>query len=318
MNIDRLEDLCNTFGVSSAELFISNKIEDYVKGLNYKKKSDNLGSLIFIKQSKNKKAKTLMISSALDEIGFMVSNKNEDNVNFIPLEDINISSLINQRVSLLNREDKLFEGVITNGLNNLQNKKDENSINNLICYFNDIHKVEIGDLISFSPNFYFGDSNIISKALFPRVLNEIMITLMESLNEIDFDYNIAFSFTSQSIIGYRGTKTSTYVIKPDIAIALSLFDGFHKNVTLGCKKCKTQKSRIKNVPYIGNMGNDGSFIHKTLKGCPSLSVGIACLNIGSSNEICSLYDIEELINSLEKYLKNVNSKKIEELGFIYG
>ena len=54
MNIDRLEDLRNTFGVSSAELFISNKIEDYVKGLNYKKKSDNLGSLIFIKQSKNK------------------------------------------------------------------------------------------------------------------------------------------------------------------------------------------------------------------------------------------------------------------------
>ena len=66
--------------------------------------------------------------------------------------------------------------------------------------------------------------------------------------------------------------------------------------------------------YFGLLGNDGSFIHKTLKGTPSISVGIAVDHLGSANEICKVSDADALTDALASYLRTLDSEKIMGFG----
>ena len=62
------------------------------------------------------------------------------------------------------------------------------------------------------------------------------------------------------------------------------------------------ESKFETKAYLGLRGNDGSFIHKTLSGTPSLSVGLATANISTSNEVMMKADIEKLENFLIDFL----------------
>ena len=75
------------------------------------------------------------------------------------------------------------------------------------------------------------------------------------------------------------------------------------------------ESKIEVKPFLGTMGNDGSFIHKTRMGTPTVSIGIPMENVGSANEICLMKDADALANVLYSYLKKIDSKKITEFGF---
>ena len=139
---------------------------------------------------------------------------------------------------------------------------------------------------------------------------------------------MAVGAIGQSVIGYRGTKTATYVVKPDMAIVLTGFEtnksspkiSRNDGVILGYydrqKLLKDIQSVVNDVkPYIGNYGNDGSFIHKTLKGTPTISMGVALSHIGSGHEIFSLSDVDCLVDGLVKYIKSLSSQKINDIGF---
>lgn len=119
------------------------------------------------------------------------------------------------------------------------------------------------------------------------------------------------------------------MIRPDAALALTAFDGAQKKaqpgdgVILGYYDRQMLPSqallhdfsqKIKTKPYFGLMGNDGSFIHKTLKGTPAVSAGIAMENVGSANEICRTSDVDALVDALASYLHTIDSKKIMEFG----
>ena len=62
MNTERLEKLCSTFGVSSAERNISYVLEAKYQKLGYEIIKDRLGSCFAYKASNNKEAETLMIA----------------------------------------------------------------------------------------------------------------------------------------------------------------------------------------------------------------------------------------------------------------
>ena len=189
--------------------------------------------------------------------------------------------------------------------------------------------VHPGDLAGYDSGFREQDGILMSKALFPRVFNEVTLELLERVKDTEFDFHLAVGCIAQSVIGFRGTKTATYVIRPDAAIALTAFDTAKRKIQTGDgvilgyydrQMLPSQvllhdfSEKVTAKAYFGATGNDGSFIHKTLKGTPAVSVGIAVDNMGSANEICRTGDVDSLVDSLTAYLGAIDSEKIAAFG----
>lgn len=333
MNIERIKQLCSISGVSGEEGLVRKLLKEAYEPLADELVFDRLGSIFAIKKSKQAKAKTLMIATALDELGMMISDINKDGtLSFVTLENLSKASILHQRVTITTRDYKQICGVIAvpnhNFMESSCNVEEASlSIDCGLSYEEVKDLVHIGDLVSFKDNFMeLSDKLIMSKALQPRLLNEMTIALLEALAPQEFDFNIAIGCIAQSTIGYRGTKTATYVIEPDMAIVLTgfkalnhqgVFTGYYDKQMLPSQRLlKDFTSTIVNTtPHIGMYGNDGSFIHKTLKGTPCLSIGFGINNFGSPNEIVNLDNSQMVIDSLVKYLGQLNNEKLEYFGF---
>lgn len=335
MNTGRLEKLCNSFGVSSAEHGVAKMLRSCYEPLCDEIKCDRLGSVFAIKKAKNPDAPTFMIASPMDEVGLMISEvKKEGTLAFIPLENIACSSLLHQRVRILTREDTCIDGVICMDKKALEDSCEVKNAEDLsitcgLSYDEIKDVIRPGDLVGYGSAFREHNGIILSKALFPRVFNEVTIALLERLQDTEFDFHLAVGGIAQSVIGFRGTKTATYVIRPDAAIALTAFDTAKRKIQTGDgvilgyydrQMLPSQAllhdfaEKTETKSYFGVMGNDGSFIHKTLKGTPAVSVGIAVDNVGSASEICRAADVDTLTDSLIAYLHTVNAEMITGFG----
>ncbi len=335
MNTDRLETLCNSFGVSSAEYSVSGILRKSYEPLCDEIKYDRLGSLFAIKRSKNPDAATLMIASPLDEMGMMISEvKKEGTLSFIALEHLACSSLLHQRVRILTRKNTCIEGVIGMDKKMLEDSCEVKNVEDLFItcglpYEELKDLVHPGDLAGYNSAFHEQNGILMSKALFPRVFNEVTLELLERVKDTAFDFHLAVGCIAQSVIGFRGTKTATYVIRPDAAIALTAFDTAKRKIQTGDgviagyydrQMLPSQallhdfSEKVTAKAYFGATGNDGSFIHKTLKGTPAVSVGIAVDNMGSANEICRIGDVDVLVDGLTAYLGTIDSEKIMAFG----
>lgn len=335
MNTSRLEKLCNGFGVSSAEEGIGEQIRKAYAPLCDELQYDRLGSVFAVRKSENPKAATLMIACPLDEVGLMISEvKKDGTLAFIPLESVACNSLLHQRVRILTRKNTYLDGVICTEKKALEDSCEIKNADDLAITcgmdYEEIKElVHPGDLAGYTGAFIETDGIILSKALFPRVLNEVTLELLERVRDLKFDFHLAMGCIAQSVIGYRGTKTATYVIRPDAAIALTTFDTAKRKVQVGGgviagyydRQMLPSQALLHDFvektgagAYFGLTGNDGSFIHKTLKGTPSVSVGIAIDNMGSANEICRSSDVDALVDALVSYLKAIDSGKIAGWG----
>lgn len=192
----------------------------------------------------------------------------------------------------------------------------------------------IGDLALIKGDFtMLNEHCAMGKALNNRLMLEVMIELSQVLQESELDYHLAMGGIAQSVIGWRGSKTATYVIQPDAALVLTGFDTANsqpaairgKGVTVGIydKQMLPGKRLLHDFmdkvqpcqEYLGIYGNDGSFIHKTLKGTPTLSLGIAMSHLGSNHILADLNDAECLKKELVKYLSGLSSEDIESFGY---
>lgn len=336
MNQTRLEALCAGFGVSSAEGMIGSIVKENYQNLCDRFVTDRLGSVFAWKQSKNKDAKTLMIAAPLDEIGFMVSEVKKDGaLSFIALEGVSANSILHQRVCVLTRSGECVMGVIRTAKKALEDKcevKGTDDLEIVLGYPYETVKemVRPGDLVSYASGFSCQNGVVISKALFPRIFNEVTIALLEKLKDEELDFHLAVGGVAQSVIGFRGTKTATYVVRPDAAIALTAFDTADRKIALGDgvgigyydKQMLPSQRLLHDVeealgakPYFGAMGNDGSFIHKTLNGTPAVSLGIPMANVGTAAEMCLSADVDALTDALAAYVKTLDSRKIAQFGF---
>lgn len=335
MNKERLETLCGSFGVSSAEKEAAGLLKEGYAPLCDELKYDRLGSVFAVKKSNNPNAATLMIASPLDEVGLMISEvKKDGTLAFIPLEGIACSSLLHQRVRILTRRDTYIDGVVSMGKKALEDSCEVKNADDLFItcgmgYDEMKELVHPGDLAGYAGAYTENNGIVMSKALFPRVLNEVTLELLEMVKDEEFDFHLAVGAIAQSVIGYRGTKTATYVIRPDAAIALTVFDGAKKQVNPGDgvivgyydKQMLPAQAllhdftdKVEAKAYFGMMGNDGSFIHKTLKGTPTIAAGIVTENVGSANEICKACDVDALAEALASYVRTIDSEKISGFG----
>lgn len=337
-NLKRAMQLAAAMGVSGEENDVR-KIMIHAFG-NDHLCSDRLGSLFCIKETKSKDAPTLMIATNLDEPGLMIDEILSDGrLSFVALEDLSPASLLHQRVQIWTRSHKCRYGIIScSHTKFMEEAKSSVSLSELTIETGMSQKeaeeiFHIGDLalIDGEP-MMLNDHMITGKALYNRILLEAILEIRETLLKDTLDYRIAFGGIAQSAIGWRGTKTATYVIRPDAALVLTGFeinasdpeihfgDGticeyYDKQMLPSRMLLNDFTKNVKTVPYFGYYGNDGSFIHKTIKGTPSLAVGIGMKNIGTNAVIADLNDIDTLVKNVAAYCRKLNAAQIRKFQF---
>ena len=323
---NKIKNIYNIYSVSSFERQIGDYLQDHYENNGYKIVKDNLGSIFFNKENNGKEK--VMIAFPLDEYGLMV-REIEDNgkIRFILLEDISPLSFLNQRVNIITRSNENIKGIVKANIKFAEDKKtkldeDDLFIEALVPYKKIKDKVKIGDLVSLDSPLYSDENFIMGRSLSQKILQYISLNVAEKIKDKSYNFDLYFGGISQSTIGFRGSKTATYVIKPDLAIALtnfetnssspkiSLGDGlivgkYDKQMLPDRKLLEFVESNFKTRPYLGFRGNDGSFIHKTISGTPTLSVGIPTSNVSTANELVLKSDIDRLENFLIDFLDQV-------------
>lgn len=307
MNIQHLKQLAQTFGVSSAESQLHTYLQE--EGKTYQQ--DGLGSLLTWIKSENPEAKTLMLACPLDEVGLMVQQVKEDGIHFISLEPLHQAALVNQRVQILTHQDQLIEGVIVSNENLLEKTSGEL---NLIIQSDQAEWVQPGDLVGFYPNFMETPKAYYSKALAVRLLNELMFSLAQESWQLP--YHLVFAYVAQSTIGYRGSMTVTHKVQPDYALALTGFEhqlgqgmlmGLYDKQLVPDQKLRHQiEKHIQVQPHFGLLGNDGSFIHKSLAGIPTVSLGLPVQGLGTANEVILKEDAQAFKDGLCQLLRKLD------------
>lgn len=323
---NKIKNIYNIHSVSSFERQIGDYLQNHYENNGYKIVKDNLGSIFFNKENKGKEK--VMIAFPLDEYGLMV-REIEDNgkIRFILLEDISPLSFLNQRVNIITRSNENIKGIVKANIKFAEDKKtkldeDDLFIEALVPYKKIKDKVKIGDLVSLDSPLYSDENFIMGRSLSQKILQYISLNVAEKIKDKSYNFDLYFGGISQSTIGFRGSKTATYVIKPDLAIALTSFetnssspkislgDGlivgkYDKQMLPDRKLLEFVESNFKTRPYLGFRGNDGSFIHKTISGTPTLSVGIPTSNVSTANELVLKSDIDRLENFLIDFLDQV-------------
>lgn len=331
---DLLRRLMETDGISGDESEIRDLLIKEIRKYVDEVAVDSIGNLIAHKKGETPR---VMLAAHMDEIGLMVKGVASDgNVAFSRIGGIEPLTLIGQRVKIKTGKEPVF-GVITapdisNGNLISELPKPEDMYIDTGFSEEELAKkgVKVGSFISLQQETgMLSDERVIyGRALDDRVgcyaLIEVAKLSKKALNDI------YFVFTVQEEIGLYGAKTSTYKIKPDLAIAVDVTNAedkggrAHSNI-LGKGPCITLKdsgmitnrcmndwltdvAKQKNIPVQYDVGDKGTTdalsISLSREGVPATVIGVAVRNIHSTIGMANMRDIENTIKLLEEFVKN--------------
>ena len=218
-----LKRLCLSNGISGDEGNIRNIILQEIKGFVDDVKVDALGNIIAFKRGKNRAKTKVMVSSHMDEVGFIVKHITEDGyIKFSTVGGIDTKVMLSKRVTVGNNRVK---GVIgTKPIHLLEKEEKEKNVS-LDDLWIDIgansreealELIKIGDCICFESEFIVENGIIKGKALDDRVGCFILINMIKE----ELEYDAYFAFLVQEEVGLHGAMTASYEIAPDASIVI--------------------------------------------------------------------------------------------------
>ncbi len=218
--LNLLKKYQNTFSVSGYESELASLICDDLKDRVDDIRIDNLGNVIALRKGKDS-SKRVMIATHMDEIGFMVTNIEENGMlRVAPIGGIN-------PVASCYGEVRFLDGTV--GVLVVEDGTKIADINNTKLFV-DIgadsaskakRKVSVGDVCAVAPYFKkLSSKRYASKAFDDRVA--CAISAYAALNAKELAYDTYFVFTTQEEVGCRGAKPSAFSVMPDYSIALDV------------------------------------------------------------------------------------------------
>lgn len=229
-----LRSLCLAFGPSGCE----DNVRDLIIAEGTKYCSDytvdNMGNVVFRFCPPNAKGK-LMLSSHMDEVGFMIHTVTEDGyLKFSPLGGMDERILCGRCVTVGN-ENKKVSGIIGSKAIHHQSREERKKTTPVKDMFIDIGAknakdaeklISMGDFGTFDSEFYlFGDVEaplVKSKAIDDRLGCAVMLLTMKKIakDEIKPNVEIDFCFTVREELGLSGAQVVAQKLCPDYAIVL--------------------------------------------------------------------------------------------------
>jgi endoglucanase len=305
--LELLEKLCNATAVSGDEYEVRKIVLDEIKSMADEVRVDALGNVLASKHGSGEARVRVMIASHMDEIGFMIVKKHDDNLfQFVHVGGIDERQLPGKAV-LVGRDH--LPGVIGAKPIHLTTSEERKNKVETSSMRIDLgpeigEKVKAGDRATFATRFSLIGPSIRAKALDNRFG---VATLIELLKHAPPNIDLLAAFTVQEEVGLRGAHVAAYRFNPDMAVAvdstpaydLPHWDDEDENVQYNTRldagpaiyvmdRATIADQRLvnhfvhtaeaHNIPYQlrqpGGGGTDAGAIHKVRSGIPSLSVSV--------------------------------------------
>lgn len=349
MNKNLIKKLFETPGVSGREEKVAEIIKAEIKKNGLELERDNLGGVWGIKKSKKKDAKTILIDSHMDEVGFLVTNISSNGlIQFVNQGGIWNQIMNSQRLRVWTSDyKKSFSGVVL--FPNVNTHKGTGATPEISDMFLDIgatSKEEVlkwgiqeGDAITFDTLTEINGNRVIAKAADNRVGVGIVIELMKFIKDKEFDFNIILGASTQEEVGLRGTRVSTYKFSPDLGFVIDVSPARDipapqlPNGILGAGTMLRHKdaatvylphaidyvrkildtNKVKYQDYFSLGGTNAGMMHLQQEGRTVLPFGIVARNLHTGSLVFDIKDYDDTVKLIELILLDLNSNKIVKL-----
>ena len=342
-SLELLKEFTEIVGISGDEVMVSRKLKEYFENYNLEIKYDNLGSIFGIKKCGKENAKKVMISTNLDEVGFVVKDiKANGFIEILELGSIKVEYILQKRVKI-QTDNKNISGII---IDSVKYKKGRTSnISELLVDIGVSSRKEVLESgINIGKKIFLDNDvevltngkKVISRALSSRCGCSLIVEILDSIKDVELDFDLYVGGMVQNKVGFRGSLTSTYLVKPDFAVTLEVLevDDLKKSddttgalgegvllcyydksmmpnrMVLSKYKDICDKNDVKSQFYYSMESSDAGWIHKILDGCPVLKACIGGRNINTDNEMIDLSDYSSSKISLIELLKDLKESDI--------
>ena len=229
-----LKSLTDVNGISGHEMQVKSLMKDYLTPVSDDIVEDQLGG-IFGKKNATHGTKSLMISGHLDEIGFIVTQIDEQGyIYFTPIGGWWNQVMLSQKVTITTENGKEIRGIIgskpPHALSPEERKKPVD-IKNMYIDIGVGSKeeakeagIELGNMITPYSEFesLANDKYLTAKAFDNRYGCALAVDVLQQLKDENIDINLYAGATVQEEVGLRGAKVAANLIKPDLAIAVDV------------------------------------------------------------------------------------------------
>ena len=229
-----LKSLTDVNGISGHEMQVKSLMKDYLTPVSDEIVEDRLGG-IFGKKNATHGTKSLMISGHLDEIGFIVTQIDEQGyIYFTPIGGWWNQVMLSQKVTITTENGKEIRGIIgskpPHALSPEERKKPVDIKNMYIDIGVDSKEeakeagIELGNMITPYSEFesLANDKYLTAKAFDNRYGCALAVDVLQQLKDENIDINLYAGATVQEEVGLRGAKVAANLIKPDLAIAVDV------------------------------------------------------------------------------------------------
>lgn len=349
-----LQELTETPGPSGHEATVRQVMKKHLTPWVDEVKTDRLGSLV---AKRGYHGPRIMLAGHLDEVGFLVTKITKDGyLKFQTLGGWWSQVLPAQKVEVITRKGRHL-GVIGSKpphLMKLEERKKSVSLDDLfidIGVENQEEAEELGispgdPIVPVSPFQTMSNENRwLAKAMDNRLGCAIVIEVLRRLHETDRHPNQVFGVgTVMEEVGVRGARTSTALIKPDIAFALdvgiagdtpgigelpsncnlgegpalTLYDAGHIAHSELAQLAK-DVAREQGIPiqyeFIQGGATDAAAIHMHDQGVPTLSICIPARYIHSHTSIIDKRDVFQCVDWLVAIIEQLDAQVVHKLQY---
>jgi glutamyl aminopeptidase len=337
--------------ISGYEDEISKYLYAYFKSLHLQVVTDHLGSIFAYKPSKTPHAKKVMIIGHMDEIGFISTEITANGmVKLAGVGGINPLTLTSQRLKLKTKQGKYLLGAIDATPPHLLKGLTQGvpSVESVYADFGFTSKEEaikagvyLGAMITFDADFKIlnDGKRLLGKAFDNRYSLVMGLSVLKTLLNKELPYDLYIGATVQEEVGTRGALTSSFKIKPDLAIVLDCSPArdssgdkhelgqlggglllrfidasmIARPTLLHYQEKMANKAKVKSQYYQSPGGTDAGAVHKQESGIMTLTHCIVARSIHSPSTILDTDDFNSSKKTLLTILKDLSSKRIEEL-----
>lgn len=323
--------------------YIVSEIKEHVDEVKY----DHLGSVIGIKKQAGPR---IMIAGHMDEIGLLVTQITKEG--FVKFQTLGVwfsQVMLAQVWEISTKKGVVFgvTGVKPPHLIPLDKRSIAIPVDTMYLDLGVSSKeeaialgVEPGNMVTPHTEFrVLGNQKyLLGKAWDNRIGSAIVIEVLKRLK--DHPNQLFGTFTVQEEVGLRGAKTSSYVIEPEIAIAVDsglandvpggepleqslgkgpqilLYDsGLVPNQAL--RKLAVETAKEENIPYqeafIGAGRTDAGNMHLSHQGAAGLSICIPTRYLHSHTSIIHYDDYENTIKLLLAIIKKLDRQTVNHI-----
>lgn len=344
---DILKEISLLPGVPGQEKLVRNYIKKQVEKSVDEVVVDNLGSLIAIKKNQGPK---VMIAGHMDEVGLLVTQITKDG--FVKFQTLGgwFSQVMLAQVWDIHTPKGIVSGVTGVKPPHIipaDKRKEAIPIESMYLDLGVHSKEEAmnlgvipGQMITPRSEFMVLGSgkHLLSKAWDNRIGSAVV---MEVLKRLDQTPNQLFgTFTVQEEVGLRGAKTSSYVVHPEIAIAVDtglandVPEGDSEQQSLGkgpqillydaglvpnqaLRRFVIEVAKAEGIPYqeafITGGRTDAGNMHLAHDGALGLSIGIPTRYMHSHTSIIHYDDYENTVKLILAVVKKLDQKTVDAL-----